>query len=285
VKTRGCSPAGRAAIPRRGETISRPNLSANVPFHIEGPCQRRGRAPCSTRGFRRRRPGRPRGHRCARRCRGSRRHASRTRPCAARRERRGRAPGWPGGWRRRSGWHAPDRRPGAICATGRGRQLRIGCDQPRSPPEDRLPSEWQSGAEGSRTLDLLNAMRRPGVHHRASLCVNVRNLRRASVPKGPSWTAAHRPTRTEPAQARSLFARPRHLVYAHSLRRLSSLRASAFQIASMACSRRCMASAICWAQATDIFPLAADFATFLAIAPSLPSRPDRSRPRPWRASG
>jgi len=43
-------------------------------------------------------------------------------------------------------------------------------------PGDSLPCEWQSGAEGSRTLDLLNAMRFPRGLHCARPCVNVRNI-------------------------------------------------------------------------------------------------------------
>src|SRR5439155_21867263 len=210
--------------PEEGRRFSRPNLSANVPFHIEGPCQRRGRAPCSTRGFRRRRPGRPRGHRCARRRRGSRRHASRTRPCAARRERRGRAPGWPGGWRRRSGWHAPDRRPGAICATGRGRQLRIGCDQPRSPPEDRLTqrmAEWSRRESNPRPLECHVS---PDVRRPAKAADNSGNI----GPPGPPLSVAlgglpagvHRQNTDSTARAIGLVRRlegsrdrPRHPVW------------------------------------------------------------------------
>jgi len=37
----------------------------------------------------------------------------------------------------------------------------------------RMAREWQSGAEGSRTLDLLNAMRRMGVRDGAPPCPSV----------------------------------------------------------------------------------------------------------------
>ena len=58
----------------------------------------------------------------------------------------------------------------------------------------------ESGAERSRTLSLLNAMRRRGVH---SVCDRARTCARSLVrPSATTWsrTVARRRTRTEPAQ-------------------------------------------------------------------------------------
>src|SRR5436309_1696655 len=86
------------------------------------------------------------------------------------------------------------------------------------PRADALTPREESGAEGSRTLDLLNAMRLPGVRHRASPCAKVRNLRRASVPRRTSRMLAHRPTRTEPAHL--------PLISLHAIRSVAPLRRS-----------------------------------------------------------
>src|SRR5947208_15381702 len=66
------------------------------------------------------------------------------------------------------------------------------------PRADALTPREESGAEGSRTLDLLNAMRLAGVRHGAQPCAKVRNLRRASVPRRTSRSLAQRTTRPDP---------------------------------------------------------------------------------------
>src|SRR2546426_2521016 len=62
-----------------------------------------------------------------------------------------------------------------FCATGRRRQLRIGYGpRPSDLPRGAI-IRWRkaSGAEGSRTLDLLNAMRTHGRRDRARRCISV----------------------------------------------------------------------------------------------------------------